>query len=41
MRQDVFDSFVAVQELPDYKTWKPEAQRFVERIIKNGKRDGL
>ncbi|XP_005108948.1 thimet oligopeptidase isoform X2 [Aplysia californica] len=41
MRQDVFDSFVAVEKLPDFKSWKPESRRFVERVIKIGKRNGL
>jgi len=41
MRQDVFESFVAVQALADYNTWKPEAKRFVEKVVKIGKRNGL
>ncbi|CAL1530338.1 unnamed protein product [Lymnaea stagnalis] len=41
MRQDVFESFVAVEKKEEFKTWSPEAQRFVERMIKNGKRNGL
>ncbi|CAG5132560.1 unnamed protein product, partial [Candidula unifasciata] len=41
MRQDVFESFVAVEKLEDFKIWKPEARRFVERIIKIGRRNGL
>lgn len=41
MRQDVFESFVALQKREDFKSWKPEAQRYVERIIKIGKRNGL
>ncbi|BFY99936.1 hypothetical protein BsWGS_02976 [Bradybaena similaris] len=41
MRQDVFESFVAAEKLEDSKTWKPEARRFVERIIKIGRRNGL
>ena len=40
MRQDVFESFVAIQKKENFKTWKPEAQRYVERIIKIGKRNG-
>ncbi|XP_055885225.1 thimet oligopeptidase-like isoform X1 [Biomphalaria glabrata] len=41
MRQDVFESFVALEKKEEFKTFKPEARRFVERIIKNGKRNGL
>jgi len=41
MRQDVFDSFVAVEKLPAFKSLKPEAKRFVEKNIKVGKRNGL
>jgi len=41
MRQDVFDSFVAVEKLPAFESLKPEAKRFVERVIKVGKRNGL
>ena len=40
MRQDVFDSFVAVEKLPAFESLKPEAKRFVERVIKVGKRNG-
>ncbi|XP_059151860.1 thimet oligopeptidase-like [Physella acuta] len=41
MQQDAFESFVALETKPDFKSWKPEAQRFVERVIKTGKRNGL
>ncbi|RUS85144.1 hypothetical protein EGW08_007108 [Elysia chlorotica] len=41
MRQDVFESFVAAVGKEGFKSWKPEAQRYVERIIKIGKRNGL
>jgi thimet oligopeptidase len=41
MRQDVFESFMALEKIEDIQNWKPEARRFVERIIKIGKRNGL
>uniref|UniRef100_A0A0B7A044 Peptidase M3A/M3B catalytic domain-containing protein n=2 Tax=Arion vulgaris TaxID=1028688 RepID=A0A0B7A044_9EUPU len=41
MRQDVFESYVALEKKEEFKTWKPEARRFVERMIKIGKRNGL
>jgi len=40
MRQDVFDSIVAFQE-KNPTGLKPEAGRFVEKMIKHGRRNGI
>lgn len=39
MRQDVFDALVAVQK-KEGDGLKPEADRYLERLIKLGKRNG-
>nr|KAG5696363.1 hypothetical protein BaRGS_028358 [Batillaria attramentaria] len=41
MRQDVFDAIVAFQKKNPAELSEPEAARFVERLIKLGKRNGL
>jgi len=39
MRQDVFRNLIALEEKIG-ATLKPEAKRFIERLIKTGKRNG-
>ena len=40
MRQDVFDTLVATEQKLGSQL-KPEAKRFLERMIKLGKRNGM
>lgn len=40
MRQDVFDALVATEKKFSGQL-KPEAQRYLERMIKLGKRNGI
>lgn len=41
MRQDVFESLVSLNEKLKGKFPSPEAERYVERLIKLGKRNGM
>lgn len=41
MRQDVFESIVALEKNESFQSFKPEAKRFIERNIKLGKRNGM
>ena len=40
MRKDVFDRIVKFKETPEYSSLNKEQVRFVEKLIRNGKRNG-
>ena len=41
MRQDIFDALLHVQETTKTEELKPESKRYLERLIKIGRRNGL
>lgn len=40
MRQDIFDNLVSFEKKTDTSKLTPEAKRYLEKLIKYGKRNG-